>query len=73
MGSDLVILRSRRRLVRLHLNDKSFSIEGVLVDVDAVHYRLANASHVESAERTHALSGDVWVPRANVVYLQVIG
>ena len=63
----------RRRLVRLHFDGKDFSIEGILLSVTATHYRLANASHLETDERTHALDGETWVPRANVIYLQIIG
>lgn len=63
----------RRRLVRLHLEGQSFSIEGVLLEVSASHYRLANASHLEAEKRTHSLEGEAWVPRDRVLYLQVIG
>jgi hypothetical protein len=62
-----------RRLVRVHLDGKDFSIEGVLVRRAAGHYVLANASHIETAERTHALDGEVWLPERRVLYLQVIG
>lgn len=59
--------------MRLHLEGQEFSIEGILLEVSVNHYRLANASHLESEDRTHALDGETWVPRANVIYLQVIG
>lgn len=63
----------RRRLVRLHLEGQSFSVEGVLLEVTGKHYRLANVSHLEAEERSHALEGEVWVPRERVLYCQVIG
>lgn len=63
----------RKRLVRAHIEGKDFSIEGVLVSQTRRHYVLANASHLESAERTHPLDGQVWLPRERVLYLQVTG
>lgn len=63
----------RKRLVRLHFDGKDASLEGVLLAVQSGHYRLANASHLESEGRTHALDGEAWVPRERVLYLQVIG
>lgn len=63
----------RRRLLRLHLKDRDFSLEGVLVGFEAGHYRLAAGKHLEDVDRTRALDGETWVPRENVVYAQVIG
>ena len=63
----------RKRKVRAHLADKEFSIEGILMGMQAGHYRLANASHLESEGRTHSLEGEVWIPRDRIVYLQIIG
>lgn len=63
----------RRRLLRLHLIKQEPSIEGVFLGFQAGHYRLANASMLETTERTHALEGETWVPRDRVLYGQVIG
>lgn len=63
----------RRRLVRLHLVGQEPSIEGVFLGFTAGHYRLANASMIETAERTHVLDGEAWVPRDRVLYAQVVG
>lgn len=72
MGGLLVNWR-RKRLVRVHLRDDGPSLEGVLLGVERGHYRLAAGKHLESEGRTHDLAGETWVPRANVLYLQVIG
>ena len=63
----------RKRLVRLHLVDQNRSFEGVLVGMDANHYRLANPKQLESAERSFELQGEAWVPRDRVLYVQVLG
>jgi hypothetical protein len=63
----------RKRVVRLHLVDSHASFEGVLLGVDANHYRLANVKQLESSERTIELAGDAWVPRSRVLYVQVVG
>ena len=66
-------------LLRLHLRDKPFSIEGVYVGIDAVlgEYRLRNGKHLDEAPdggaRTRGLDGETRVPRENVIYAQVIG
>lgn len=62
------------RQVRLHLRDpKSPALDGILLGVKAGHYRLANPTHLETADRSHALDGEAWVPVDRVLYLQVTG
>lgn len=63
----------RKRQVRVHLKDEEFSLEGIWIGLDAGHYRLASAGHLETADRTRPVAGEVWVPREKVLYLQVIG
>lgn len=63
----------RPRLMRLHLVGQEASIEGVFLGYRAGHYRLANASMLETTERSHPLAGETWVPRDRVLYGQVIG
>lgn len=60
----------RRRLVRLHLVDPHPTVEGILDGTIDGHYRLLNASLLEATDRTHALEGEVWVPRERVVLVQ---
>lgn len=62
-----------RRLVRLHLEEPHPSVEGVYVGQSAGHYRLLKPSLLEAEDRTHALDGEVWVPRERVVLLQRLG
>lgn len=66
-------LMGRKRLVRLHLAESRQSFEGVLVGVDARHYRLANVKQIEDAGRTLEPEGEAWVPRERVLYVQVLG
>lgn len=64
---------ARRKLVRVHLDGKEFSLEGVLVERTPAHYVLANAFHLEPPEARIQLDGRVLVPRERVLYLQEIG
>lgn len=63
----------RKRMLRLHFKEKDFSVEGVFLGYRAGHYRLANARELAGAGTSRALSGETWVPRANVIYAQVVG
>lgn len=65
----------RKRLVRLHLKEDPRSIEGVLVGEDARHYRLANAKMLSAVRREDdtPIDGEAWWPRADVLYVQVLG
>lgn len=63
----------RKRMLRLHLKDADFSVEGVLLGFEAGHYRLGAGKHLEDAGRTRPLDGETWVPRENVIYAQVVG
>jgi hypothetical protein len=60
------------RMVRAHIQGQEFSLEGILVGEEAAHYKLANASHIESAEKSWNLPGVTWVPRERVLYLQEV-
>jgi len=66
------MLRRRKRLLRLHLEGREESVEGILLGFEAGHYRLANARLLETAERSIGI-GETWVPRDKVVYAQVVG
>lgn len=57
----------------MHFEGQGFSVEGVLVEMNARHYVLANAAHVEAADRSVPLDGRTWVPRERVLYLQELG
>lgn len=74
--------RKRPRLVRLHLEGDRPSYEGVLLGLEAGHYRLANGRLLLDAERTFDQDGDsldgqrfseTWVPFGHVLHLQVVG
>ena len=60
----------RRRLVRLHLVDPFPSLEGILAVSWDGHYRLLRPSVLEAEDRTRELTGEVFVPRERVVFLQ---
>lgn len=66
------MLRRRKRLLRLHLEGRDESIEGIFLGYEAGHYRLANAKLLETAERSIGL-GELWVPRERVLHCQVVG
>jgi hypothetical protein len=66
-----MILRKRRVLI--HLVDSRSSFEGILVGIDANHYRLANPRELVTADQTRDLTGDLWLPRQRVLYVQVLG
>jgi hypothetical protein len=61
----------RRYLVRLHIEGQEFSLEGVLVGIEAGHYKLANARHIESPTESRNLTGITWTPRERVLFCQV--
>lgn len=66
-----VALFRRRYLVRLHIEGQEFSLQGVLVGIEAGHYKLANARHIVSPDESQNLTGIVWQPRERVLYCQV--
>lgn len=63
----------RKRLVRLHMREQAPSVEGVLTRQWAGHYVIAAPKVLESAEVTHELEGELFVPRERVLYVQVTG
>lgn len=67
------------RLLRTHIrtrylvslqNDEGF--EGVLIDADKEHLILADVSAVAPDGSREKLDNNLWIPRANVKYMQVI-
>jgi hypothetical protein len=64
---------SRRHVVLVHFKNADPSIEGILIGRVAGHYRIANAKYVTSKEDSRQLDGETWVPRENVLFVQVIG
>lgn len=64
----------KRRTARVfvHTKENGPSFEGVLVGERAGHYVVAACKLLASAEEQHALDGDVWIPRENVLHVQVI-
>lgn len=65
----------RKRLVKLHLKNDPRSVEGVLVRWDGTHYHLENARILMSARREDDVPIDAgaWWPRADVLFVQVLG
>ena len=66
----MLILRPRR--VRIHQLDPAPTLEGLLVSSLNGHYKLLKPSVLESPERSLELSGDVWVPKANVIFIETV-
>lgn len=62
----------RRRRVRIHQRGDLPTIEGILIGSLDNHYRLIRPVLIESASRSHDLSGEYWVPRENVVFVEVV-
>lgn len=62
----------RKRLVRVHLVGDEPSVEGVYIGRVDGHYRLEQASVIESAERSHTLEGWVLIPARKVAFVQVL-
>lgn len=56
----------------VHTKENGPSFEGVLTGMEAGHYVVAACQLLESADASHALDGDVWIPRENVLHVQVI-
>lgn len=63
----------RRKLVRLHLVEPHPTLEGIMAGSPRSHYRLLKPSVLEGPDRTRELSGEVFVPRERVVFVQRIG
>jgi hypothetical protein len=59
-------------MVILHQLDPAPSVKGILAGRVAGHYRLLNAQLLEAADRSHALPGEVWVPRERVILVQIL-
>lgn len=62
----------RRKRVRVHFLNFDPSVEGILVSSFGDHYRLLKPALIEAPDRTHDLTGEVWIPRERVVFLEVI-
>ncbi len=60
-----------KRKVRLHLKGDFPSFDGVYVGTDAGHYVLAKAVLVADGEDAVALDGETWVPKEDVLFMQV--
>lgn len=60
----------RRRMVRLHLVDPFPSLEGILAASYDGHYRLLKPSVLEGEGRTRELTGEAFVPRERVIFVQ---
>ena len=60
----------RRRLVRLHLVDPFPSVQGILSSSFDGHYRLLKPELLRGESQTEQLSGDLYVPRERVIFLQ---
>jgi hypothetical protein len=60
------------RRVRLHFKNENRSLEGVWVGMAAGHYRIAKPEQIEAVDRTLELEGEAWVPREDVMLLQVL-
>ncbi len=63
----------RTRRVRLHMKDDTPSLEGFLTGTVDNHYRLAKPAILEREDRTVDLSGEAWVARERVLFVQVLG
>lgn len=63
---------NRKRLVRLHLVGDEPSIEGVYIGRTDGHYRIEQASVIETPDRSHAVEGWVLVPVGRVAFIQVL-
>lgn len=62
----------RKRQVRLHLHNDAPSIDGILVERPNGFYRVMKPEVVLEENQSHALDGEVWVARENVLFLQVL-
>ena len=63
----------KKRMVRLHLYKDAPSIEGILVARSAGYYKIVKPVLLASEGQSHEMDGEVWVPVANVLMVQVIG
>lgn len=61
----------RRKKVRIHQTDGP-TIEGILVGTLDSHYRLVKPKVIASANDSYDLTGDAYVPRERVVFLEVV-
>ena len=62
----------RRRRVRIHQLDPAPTIEGLLVRSVNGHYRLLKPVIWETADRSHPLEGEAWIPKGRVVFLETV-
>ena len=63
---------SRKRLVRIHLEGATESVEGILLGRSRGHYVLLAASLVAGEDQTYKLDGPhILVPRERVLFVQV--
>jgi hypothetical protein len=68
-------MRRLRGLVRLHQPKGEPTVEGLLLGIVEDHYRLANAKLLVDTNREHDIpvDGEMFVPRARVLYVQKVG
>lgn len=66
------MLTFRRRRVRIHQKDDGPTLEGFLVRSWDDHYRLLRPVLWETPDRSHSLSGEAWVPRERVLFVETV-
>lgn len=67
------IWKSRRKLVRLHMDGARPSLEGILIGFWADHYLLSQPQIIATSSESYALDGpEVRVPKTNVVFVEVL-
>lgn len=73
MGRGDKLIRSvlRERFIFTLRNGASF--DGLLVEADEKSFRLANASAVDGNKPSQPVDGELFIPRAEVVYMQKPG
>ena len=62
----------RRRRVRIHQADDGPTLEGFLANSFNDHYRLLQPVLWEAPDRSHSLTGEAWIPKSRVVFLETI-
>jgi hypothetical protein len=60
-------------MVRLHfVDDRRPSVEGVLLGRPNGFFRLAQPTVVQGSGESYEAEGEAWVPRENVLWVQVL-
>jgi hypothetical protein len=65
-------VRRDKKRIRFHFNDRTTSIEGVLIRSTRHDYIVEVPTLIEGPDQTVSLTGPVEIPKTNILFKQVL-